>query len=205
MYPEVLPNNNQKIFPLLAKFSAVTLAGGTALALQLGHRVSVDFDLFLSEKIPPGFLDKAKRVFAGLSVIPLVNNSRELTVSASEVKVTFLHYPFKRIEPTVRYKNIVMYSVLELAAMKAYTIGRRGTHKDYVDIYYVLRQGKITLADIIAKAQLKYDKEFNDRLFLEQLLYVEDIADEDITFLREEKNLVELKGYFKEKISGLKL
>lgn len=69
------------------------MAGGTALALQIGHRVSVDYDFFSSAEIPETILPKVKRVFNDFSVTPFINNKDELTVSVNNVKITFLYYP----------------------------------------------------------------------------------------------------------------
>ena len=95
MHREVLTEPGAALFPALSRFAGFYLAGGTALALQIGHRVSVDFDLFTDADIERTFLDRVRRVFRnGVDVAPLVNNSDELTVLANDVKITFLHYPF---------------------------------------------------------------------------------------------------------------
>ena len=70
-----------------------------------------------------------------------------------------------------------MLSPQEIAATKAYTIGRRGKWKDYVDLYTCLTKGVTTLSDVITNAQKKYEGAFNDRLLLEQLVYVSDLDD----------------------------
>jgi hypothetical protein len=183
MHREVLTKAADELFGSLSRFAGYYLAGGTALALQLGHRVSVDFDLFCADDISPSLLAQVQRVFAA-GVSPLVNNSDELTITVQGVKVTFLKYPFPVLEPFVVYEQVPLLSVREIAATKAYTIGRRGSLKDYVDLYFVLAEGHASLIDIIEMAEKKYGAEFNSRLFLEQLVYLGDLDDAEVQFLK---------------------
>jgi hypothetical protein len=71
--------------------------------------------------------------------------------------------------------------------MKAYAIGRRGEYKDYIDMYYILSEQHVSLGEVLQMAKEKFKENFNDRLFLEQLLYLEDIKDAGIVFLKEKK------------------
>jgi hypothetical protein len=195
MHREVLTKPAAALFPSLSRFSGFYLAGGTALALQLGHRVSVDFDLFSGDGITPSLLPRVQRVFAA-SVSPLVNNTHELTVIVQGVKVTFLTYPFPILEPLVVFEGIPLLSIREIAATKAYTIGRRGSLKDYVDLYYVLSERHSTLLDIIETAEKKFGAEFNSRLFLEQLVYLDDLDDAEVQFLKPLVTLREMLAFF---------
>src|SRR3989338_4815937 len=94
MHPEALTNEGKGVFSRLSQFEVFYLAGGTGLALQLGHRVSVDFDLFNPDYILPAVLLKTKRFFEGFSLSPIVNNPDELSVLINGIKLTFLRYPF---------------------------------------------------------------------------------------------------------------
>ena len=97
MHLEVIPEKNKNIFSKLNNFDDFYLAGGTALALQIGHRISVDFDLFSDKEISKNLLPKVKRVFQDNKIIVSVNNPDELTVFINETKLTFLKYPFSVI------------------------------------------------------------------------------------------------------------
>ena len=72
------------------------------------------------------------------------------------VKVTFLSYPFPTFEPFVSLDGVFALAILEIAATKAYTIGRRGSFKDYVDLYFVLTGQYATLGEVIDLAERKY-------------------------------------------------
>lgn len=91
-------------------------------------------------------------------------------------------------------------SVREIAATKAYTIGRRGSYKDYVDLYFVLAEGHSTLPDIITSAEKKFGDGFNARLFLEQLVYLGDVQDTEIQFLKDAITPRRLLTFFEDRI-----
>jgi hypothetical protein len=200
MHLEVLTEKGKEIFAQLNAFRDFYLAGGTALALQIAHRRSVDFDLFTAEEIPVGLLAKVKRVFENSSVIVSVNDPGELTVFADDVKITFLHYPYPVVQDRVEEDGLSLLSIQEIAATKAYTIGRRGFYKDYVDLYFVLKGQYASLEEILAIAEKKYGADFNGRLFLEQLVYLDDIHDTEILFLQEPITKDQLAEFFIQEI-----
>src|SRR5437868_7015023 len=101
MHPEALTSKGKELFPLLSDFRDFYLAGGTALALQIGHRVSVDFDFFSEKPIPRTLLPTVERVLGSATIEPLIDNRSELTVLADGVKVSFISYPFPLLEPLV--------------------------------------------------------------------------------------------------------
>lgn len=197
MHPEALTKNAEKLFPKLDRFKGFYLAGGTALALQIGHRVSVDFDLFTRAPIMRSLLAKVKKVFSGSVVKDSVNNSGELTVSIDGVKCTFLRYPYAVKQKTIAYRGVPILSIADIAVTKAYTIGRRGDFKDYVDMHYILKEEHTTLHRVIARSQKAYGDDFNDRLFLEQLTYLDDIKETNIAFLKHPVTRSQLGAFFR--------
>lgn len=205
MHQEALTKKAKEIWPALRNFNDFYLAGGTALALQIGHRVSVDFDLFFGEKIGKNLFPEVKNIFHGNEIILSVNNQNELTVFVDGLKITFLEYPFPLISDTVDYEGIRLLSVKEIAATKAYTINRRGSLKDYVDLFFIVSKKYSTLEEIIEISGKKYGDEFNARLFLEQLVYLEDIEDIEIEFLEESVTKEEIQVFFKKEIKKIKI
>ena len=196
MHLEAIPKENKNIFSKLDNFKDFYLAGGTALALQMGHRISVDFDFFSDNEISKNLLSKVKKVFEDTKINISVNNPDELTVFINETKLTFLKYPFPVISDFIEHQNVKLLNIKEIAASKAYTIGRRGSYKDYIDLYYMLFENYTNLNEIIEIAGEKYKDEFNDRLFLEQLIYLDDIVDEEIIFLKDKIGKKEMKAFF---------
>jgi Nucleotidyl transferase AbiEii toxin, Type IV TA system len=197
MHREVLTSRGAEVFGLLSRFDDFYLAGGTGLALQLGHRISVDFDLFIDGAIKRSLLPRVQTVFGPSRTISiLISNPDELTVLIDGVKLTFLSYPFPTLDPLVRLDGVFVLSVREIAATKAYTIGRRGSFKDYVDLYFVLAEEHASLKEVIDLAERKYGDVFNSRLFLEQIVSVDDLEDTEIEFLAHSVDLEDVRQFF---------
>lgn len=188
------------------------LAGGTGLALQLKHRRSFDLDFFQrdsEEKIPFRKIDSELKRLFGFTKIDL-KQADQATWHIEGIKVTFLAYPFPLLYPLVPgesispvLKGIFLAAPEEIALMKAYSLGRRATIRDYLDLYFLLKQGIVTLAEIIANSGRKYiinrENIFSARLFLEQLVYMEDLEDRDIlpNLLFSPLAANEMESYFK--------
>jgi len=206
MHLETLTLEGRKILSKIDALPDFYLAGGTGLALQLGHRISVDFGFMSSKVIPSKLLNTAEKLAGALKLSSriVVNNRGELTLFIGETKLTFLHYPFPVLSPLVSFEKIRIASILEIAAMKAYTLGRRGVFKDYVDIYFILKNGE-PLKSIGDLASQKYGDSFDMRLFLEQLVYLRDIEDTYIQFLKGKVDKKKLQKFFEEKIRQFSL
>ena len=180
------------------------LSGGTALMLQIPKRRSFDFDLFFPFEIPLNFLRKANEIF-GSKLKLLINNSDELSfISEEKVKVSFIYFPFKRKYELVKIFDFVsLSSYKDIASDKAYAIGRRPEYRDYVDLFFILKDG-LTIKKIIEDAKEKFSAEFSEKLFLSQLIYFEDIKDFTIEYISDPVDLEEIKSFFKNIVSGYK-
>lgn len=196
---EALDNNTRSVWDACAFLQDFYLAGGTALALQIGHRKSVDLDFFSSEPIKKTLLKTIEEKFA--KIAPLVKSKDELTILINDVKVTFLHYPFALLYPTITTDVVPLASVKDIASMKAYALGRRQSLKDYIDLYAIFFLKLASLNDVILDSKKKYGEAFNDRLFSEQLLYTDDLEDENIYWLAKPKTKEEMKVFFKKLLS----
>lgn len=185
MHAKALTPQSARLFPKLSRLKSFYLVGGTALALHIGHRISVDFDLFSEKALSPVLLQKIKRIFSGSSIEVTYRSVDQINLLVDGVKTTFFHYPYPLIEPLVAYQNVPLASVVEIAAMKAFAIGKRLAYKDYVDWYFLLSKRHVTLPVVIELAQAKFGGDFNDRLFLGQLASLEDIPNQKIDFLNE--------------------
>src|SRR3989344_2794557 len=205
MHDEALTKEGKRLFPKFAKFKEFYLVGGTGLALQIGHRVSVDFDFFSEQELPANILQNVKRLFSDCSVAVTYQSADQLNVLINDIKTTFLHYPYPVIEPYIRYQDIPMATIREIAAMKAFSLGRRLSYKDYVDWYFLLKERHITIDAAISLAQKKYGNEFNDRLFVSQLLSIDDVKEQKIDFLRDEANLAIIKKFLKKTVKEFAL
>jgi len=175
------------------------------LALQIGHRISVDFDLFSKKDILPTLLQKARRVFKYSKIKIILNHSEQLSITINGIKIDFVKYKFSLISGLKEFKNVKLSQVSEIAAMKAYTLNYRGTYKDYVDLYFILKNKCTTLKEIKKIAEKKYKDDFNFRLFLEQLIYLGDIIPEKIEFLGKRVSKAEIENFFQKIVRETKI
>jgi len=142
------------------------LTGGTPLsAFYLYHRISEDIDLFCEEEINllpiRAFLGKVHRKLK-LKKIDYRNflglHSFELYFSEKEkLKVDFNYYPFPRIEKGIKYKNISVDSIYDIAVNKVHTIAMKPRARDFIDIYFIIKEKKYSFDDLIMKAKAKFD------------------------------------------------
>ena len=196
---KVLSSAKKVVFEKLVSLKRIgILAGGTALAFQLGHRRSFDFDIFTSKEIPSEFAWEVKKVFGKIKVIK--ESETELTFfTARKVKITFFSYPFKPLYKIIKTKSISIFDWRDIAADKAYTLGRRPIYRDYVDIFFIIKKGH-PLKDILSDAKRKFNGLFSEKLFLGQLTYFGDIQDFKIEFLEESFQPEEIKTFFEKEV-----
>lgn len=176
LHLEILDRERQELLNKLFSFSKnFVLGGGTALSLQIAHRKSFDFDFFSQKEIPRTLLEKLSKIVQMKSVTN--NTGDELTFfDKNTIKSTFLFYPFKPYYEILEVENgLQLFSTKEIAVQKAYTIGRRGEYRDYFDLYTILKNNYSSLEEIISNAEIVYGKIFNSKIFLEQLVYFNDL------------------------------
>ncbi len=180
---EIFTNEQLDLLPLIKSFSGdFGLVGGTAIALHLGHRQSIDFDLFSLKDFDNQKIRRKIVKFNKISQI-IRDETGQFTLLISKVRFTFFHYPYPIIF-SQDFENIIrLPDLLTLAAMKAFALGRRAKWKDYVDLYFVTCQHH-GIGDICEKANEIFGNEFNEKLFRSQLAYFADINySEAVTFM----------------------
>lgn len=178
LYLDTLDRQRQAIFTQLQSFKdAWVLGGGTALALQLGHRKSFDFDLFSPSPIVRTLYRQVCTVF-NESPVKLVDTGDQLTLAMSSgTECTFLYYWYPAQFSVISTPSLSLFDKRDIAADKAMTLGRRNVWRDYVDLYVILKYKHMTLAELISVAQKKFNNEFSPKLFLEELSYTDDVRD----------------------------
>ena len=174
MHPEILSGQQRELLPFVAQFRrGFYLAGGTAIALHIGHRRSIDFDLFTVKKL------NKSRIRQKVFELPynkqtLFDDADQIHFYINDVKTTFFYYPYpvKHIE---MLKSVIsMPSLLSLSAMKAFALGRRAKWKDYVDLYFMLKD-HFSIKEISAEAKQIFGQLFSEKLFRTQLAFHKDI------------------------------
>ena len=150
-------------------FKDMRLAGGTSLALQLGHRKSIDLDLFGSLQADDITFSGALSVFEKVSWLKKTPNINIFSING--IKVDFVNYPYPWINETIIADELRLAGLKDIAAMKLAAVTGRGTRKDFIDIYFLLEQ--FTLK----KMMEFYTKKYTDGspfLVLKSLTYFDD-------------------------------
>jgi len=181
MHLEILNNEQLELLPVISQFKReYYLVGGTAIALHIGHRESIDFDLFKEKDI------RKKDIYSKLKNIDYkvsFADYNQVNMIAKGVKITFFSFPYKVPINSELQGIIKMPDLLTLAAMKAFALGRRAKWKDYVDLYFIIKY-HYPVQEISVKAKLIFKEFFIEKQFIAQLGYFKGINySEEITFL----------------------
>lgn len=142
MREDILNKNQKKLLERLDFLAQIPLymGGGTALSLQLGHRTSVDFDLYSEEKFDVGSLrDLFLKKVAGLEVTE-EHPDGTLQMQSQGVDVSVFYYPYKLIEKLVDFYPVKLASIQDIAASKIAAVVQRARQRDFVDIYYLSKE-----------------------------------------------------------------
>ncbi len=154
-------------------FKQMRLVGGTALALQIGHRVSVDIDLFGNLTADEYEISERLNAFKSNNV---VKKTKNISINIIEgVKVDIVNYPYPWIDEPFLKDGIVMASQKDIAAMKLAAIAGRGTKKDFIDIFFLMQ--KFSMGEILSFYEEKYS-DGNIFLVLKSILYFDDADSE---------------------------
>ena len=182
MHYEALDEKRLAILPALGAFKKdFYLAGGTALALQLGHRVSVDFDFFTERDFETEELyERIQKVFGEVTLTQESSNTLAIVVQ-DDMRISFMKYRYPLLDACVDTEHLRLASILDIGCMKLSTIVSRAELKDYVDLFFILKHISLTklLIDLAKKIPSL------DQIFvMKALVSFDDIAVEPIDFIK---------------------
>ena len=179
LHLSVLPSAQRTLWDELSSVpDGFVLYGGTAIALQLGHRQSVDFDFFARADFDPQQL--MDRIDFLTDAEPLQVEANTLTVRVQRqgpVLVSFFgvpRLPLLRTPILHTQPRIAVGNLLELGGMKALVVQKRAEAKDYLDIHALLTQAKLDLAEMLAAAARLYGSSFTPEITLKSLCFYDD-------------------------------
>lgn len=183
MFYEILDEERKKFLSSFSFFKdGFYLAGGTGLALQLGHRRSVDFDFFVE-----GHFDTEKHfrllsdIMGGYALRIIQEEKDTLSVLVDDrIKVSFFGYPYPLVQPLIEEEYLRVASFQDIGCMKLAAIVSRATNKDYVDLYFILQS--ISLRDLLVLAEEKMP-ELDENVILKSLVYFDDVTKEPLQFM----------------------
>jgi hypothetical protein len=133
-------------------FDNFNLVGGTSLALQIGHRNSIDIDLFGHELISPDIFLNILNNYGQIQTISRTKNI--LITQINDIKVDFVNYNYPLLDNIIHSENVRMVSLKDIAAMKLNAIAGRGSKKDFIDLFYLFEI--FNLNDMLSFYKQKY-------------------------------------------------
>lgn len=180
----------------IEEFNSLRLVGETSLALQIGHRKSIDLDLFGEIKFEKLSIEK---IFSSFSIVKPLNRSKYInSFMIDNIKVDFVDYSYPRIDSLFEEKGIRMATVKDIAAMKLAAITNRGSRKDFVDIYFLLKT--YSLHEMIQFFNEKY-RDGSEYLALKSLIYFEDAENDFSVEMMEDVSWEEVKSTISKEVA----
>lgn len=195
LFPKSISQRQQELLQLLGSIEIGTLVGGTALALQLGHRMSYDLD-FVTNVFEQSDVDKLKQSLNTYQLQQHLLSDTQYTAFANDVKITLFEDTAPFLHPIVDFNGARLASYQDIFSTKLYILGRRATWRDYCDIAVILDQHKITLSQGINEAMQRY--QVAERWILEPLTYFGDLEMLPIEWIEKEYSEDEIKHILQE-------
>jgi predicted nucleotidyltransferase component of viral defense system len=164
---------------LATELEDFNLAGGTALALQIGHRISVDLDFFGDVDFTP--IDVLNTIHELAQPSSIINQSRAILIlNVDGIKVDFVHYRYPLLKPVNKIDGIRLLSTLDIGAMKLAAITNRGRQRDFFDLFFILRL--YSLRDLLDAYNTKFS-DGSEFLVRKSIVYFEDAEEDDLPTL----------------------
>ncbi len=203
LHPEVLTPQTTHALEIIGTHGLAKgfyLSGGTALALQLGHRESEDLDFFSPDPFDPEHLQTRLQQHGELKNTSLQENT--LNTYFHGIKLQYLGYPYPLLEPLLIWQGVAILSVLDIACTKLITISMRGLKKDFIDLYFILKQ--YPLQYLLESLTKKYAAiQYNRPHILKSLLYFADAEDQPMPRMFLDASWETIKSHLTETIKGL--
>jgi len=165
IFPEILDKKRIGILTSLGSLPFCRnfyLAGGTALALQIGHRISLDFDFFSPvNSLNRPDREKIKRQIKKLTSFKIITDEENtLDITIKNIQTSFFNYPYPSIGKPMLFKKIKIASIEDIALMKLAAATSRGSKKDFIDLYFILREIPLERLFLLAKKKFTRVKDF---------------------------------------------
>lgn len=200
MYWKTIDENRQKLLKKITESISLNnyyMMGGTALSLQLGLRLSYDFDFCVPEMFNNEVLLEELKKIGKIEIKQ--NQKGTCDVILDGVQVSFFYYPNKMIEQYVtdeEIPNLKMASIIDIAIMKIVAIGGRGARKDFFDLYNIIKQLDIKTLDLAEGVIKKCGNNINYASVIMGLSYFEDAEQEVLPEIFVEYDWDEIKNFF---------
>lgn len=205
LHLDILPAEQWALFDGLAEESWLTpfyLAGGTALALHLGHRQSIDFDFFTKEAFRTRNLIERLRPFGDFELLSEAENT--LYGIVNDVRISFFTYTYPVISPLHHYHHIAILDMLDIALMKLEAISGQGRKKDFIDLYFLLQY--FPFQTLFEQYEVKYGIGISNHYhLLKSLVYFEDAEVQPMPLMHDEVEWNTIKERIVQEIKKMNL
>lgn len=182
----------------LPDFKNLRLVGGTSLALQIGHRKSVDIDLFGKITLEPDEIMEVIRPIGNISILKNFQNIHVFTIQG--IKVDIVNYSYPWLSNALYTDDLQLADQKDICAMKLAAITGRGTRKDFIDIYFLLRT--FTIEDMLNFYLQKYP-DAASFMVIKSLTYFEDAEEEPEPYMFETVDWNLVKTEIRKQVSKL--
>lgn len=199
-YQTIEPVTLELLIDLLAipEFKNLRLAGGTSLALQIGHRKSIDLDLFGTFETEP---DEILDILNSIGSLTIIRNMRNIHVfMINGIKVDIINYSYPWLHQANKADDLRLASIEDIAAMKLAAIAGRGTRKDFIDIHFLLRQ--FSLQEMLDLYTAKY-ADGSIFMILKSLIYFDDAENDPEPFMFETIDWNLIKSELRDEVAKL--
>ena len=178
------------------------LVGGTALALQIGHRISVYFDFFSADEFDS---QKVISLLSDIGEFKLFEQARDtIHGSLDGVKLSFLRYRYPVLRPLHTLHLLKLADIYDVALMKLSAISGRGAKKDFIDFYFLLQ--RFSLKELLTAFSAKYGEEQGHRYhLLKSLVYFRDAENEPMPYMIQPIEWAEVKHFMVQKVKEIGL
>jgi len=170
------------------RFSETRLVGGTALALQIGHRKSIDLDLFGNILLEPMELAQELQAYGTISMRSASQRIHRMVLR--DVQLDIVQYEYPWIGPPIQERGVRLADIRDIAAMKLAAITNRGTKKDFIDLVFLLK--RFSLAQMLEFYCQKF-KDGEPFMVLKSLVFFEDAEDDPMPHMLQTINWSEVK------------
>ncbi len=199
-YPEVINQEVQRSLEELQTRGVLEwlyLAGGTGLALQCGHRRSVDLDFFSAAMFDEELLIQKLGELGEFSVISRAVST--LHAGIGDVKVSFLGYPYPVLFPSLSFSGVAVADARDIACMKITAIASRGTRRDFIDLYSVSKKyGLLLLLESFKKKYARVN--YSGIHILKSLTYFQEAEEDPMPDMLAELSWDEVKDFFRRQV-----
>lgn len=204
MHTETLLGDTKKTLAILGRsglFTNAYLAGGSACALQLGHRISVDLDFFTPDEFDTKSLIKELKKISKFEVDQEKWGTVLGTINC--IKFSIFVYEYKVLFPYEKIFDINVLDLRDIGAMKLDAISTRGIMRDFIDLYFICRHG-VSLAEIFNFYERKYGRLSSNSIHIQKsLIYFVDAEASEVPKMLKPCKWDDVKRYFEKEIKKM--